>query len=606
MGTVYKETYTKPLPIDAEVFTRKGERLARWHDKRDRKRTAKVTTTSAGERLLIEAGTYTAKYRDGSGIVRKVSTKCRTLDAAKAVLTELERRSELVKANVLTTEEDAIADHQNTLLGQHFSDYVAHLQAKSVSVGRIKTTRSRLDRIAGDCDFGRLTDLNVAALERWLVTRKGEGMSAAARNGFREAWVSFGNWCKQNRRLVDNPFAVVPKANEKADPRRKRRALTENELCRLLHVARVRPLAEYGRETVKLSPGQRNDGRTRTKEPLTHDIIDDAAERARNVLANRPDVITKLEHVGRERALIYKALVLTGLRKAELASLTVGKLDLDGPTAYATVEAADEKAGRGANVPLRADLADDLRQWLADRLEAVRREVRASNDTIPAKLSGDVSLFYVPTGLVRILDRDLAAAGIPKRDDRGRTVDVHAMRHTFGTHLSKGGVTPRTAQAAMRHSTLDLTMNTYTDPRLLDVAGAMDVLPLLPLDDRPSTERAKATGTDAAALVPVLVPTTGNQSISGPTADTPANGRHARNDERRTSASDAISKRKPPLSSGDNDGHLIGVTGFEPTTSSPRTKRSTKLSYTPRAGSDYRSGRCLEQWGWASSLRVSK
>jgi integrase len=69
----------------------------------------------------------------------------------------------------------------------------------------------------------------------------------------------------------------------------------------------------------------------------------------------------------------------------------------------------------------------------------------------------DVPLFYVPTGLVRILDRDLAAAGIPKRDDRGRTVDVHAMRHTFGTHLSKGGVTPRTAQAAMRHSTLDLT-----------------------------------------------------------------------------------------------------------------------------------------------------
>ena len=31
----------------------------------------------------------------------------------------------------------------------------------------------------------------------------------------------------------------------------------------------------------------------------------------------------------------------------------------------------------------------------------------------------------------------------------------------------------------MRHSSLDLTMNVYTDPTLLDVAGAMEVLPEL-------------------------------------------------------------------------------------------------------------------------------
>ncbi|MBS3735518.1 MAG: tyrosine-type recombinase/integrase, partial [Phycisphaerae bacterium] len=66
---------------------------------------------------------------------------------------------------------------------------------------------------------------------------------------------------------------------------------------------------------------------------------------------------------------------------------------------------------------------------------------------------------------------------IPKHDDRGRVVDLHALRHTFGTHLSKAGVAPRTAQAAMRHSSLELTMNVYTDPRLLDVGAAVDALP---------------------------------------------------------------------------------------------------------------------------------
>ena len=74
-------------------------------------------------------------------------------------------------------------------------------------------------------------------------------------------------------------------------------------------------------------------------------------------------------------------------------------------------------------------------------------------------------------------DRDLEAANIPKYDELGRVVDIHALRHTFGTHLARAGVAPRVAKAAMRHSSIDLTMNVYTDPTLLDVAGAMEALP---------------------------------------------------------------------------------------------------------------------------------
>jgi hypothetical protein len=70
----------------------------------------------------------------------------------------------------------------------------------------------------------------------------------------------------------------------------------------------------------------------------------------------------------------------------------------------------------------------------------------------------------------------------------------------------------RTAQAAMRHSTPVLTANTYTDPKLLDVARALDALPSLPLDQRPgdTSERARAvaTGTygDGAVALPVALP----------------------------------------------------------------------------------------------------
>ncbi len=80
MATAYKETYTKPLPDRAELFTHKGKRFARWTDGKGKKQTEPVTKD--GTRLALRAGTYTAKYRDGQGIVRKVSTGCRDETAA--------------------------------------------------------------------------------------------------------------------------------------------------------------------------------------------------------------------------------------------------------------------------------------------------------------------------------------------------------------------------------------------------------------------------------------------------------------------------------------------------------------------------------------------
>jgi hypothetical protein len=73
----------------------------------------------------------------------------------------------------------------------------------------------------------------------------------------------------------------------------------------------------------------------------------------------------------------------------------------------------------------------------------------------------------------------------------------------------------------MRHSTIDLTMNVYTDPKLLDVHGALDALPALPLDrEHERTSVAwKATGTDDSQLAPPLAPTSGDscqiRSIGG-------------------------------------------------------------------------------------------
>jgi integrase len=457
VGTVFKKTVTRPLPPGAEIIVRKGERLARWKDRRGKARTAPLAVGKDGsERIVTESPYYVAKYRDCAGVVREVATGCRDETAARQVLADLERRAELVRSGVMTAAEAAVSDHQAAPLAEHLGAFDEHHQAKGVTKIHREDTGRYLRRLAGDCGFGTLADLRREALERWLAQRTAEGMSARTRNAYRNALVSFCNWCVETSRLAANPFEAAPKANEKADPRRQRRAMTEPELVQLLAVARERPLLEA--LTVRKGPRK--------------------GERYADV---RREVRERLEWLGRERALIYKTLVLTGLRKGELASLTVVRLHLDEAVPFLALAAAYEKNREGNDIPLRDDLAADLRDWLADKLRRLQEEARHSGAPIPARLPPDTRVFDVPSRLVKILDRDLRLAGIPKRDGRGRVLDVHALRHTFGTMLSRGGVAPRTAQAAMRHSDIKLTMNVYTDPALLDVRGALDALPPLPL-----------------------------------------------------------------------------------------------------------------------------
>ena len=89
----------------------------------------------------------------------------------------------------------------------------------------------------------------------------------------------------------------------------------------------------------------------------------------------------------------------------------------------------------------------------------------------------------------------LVKAQIAWLDNGGRRADVHAMRHSYGTLLSIGGVSPREAMSLMRHTDMRLSMRTYTDPKIFDLAGAVEKLPIN-LSTPDELQSAKATGTD--------------------------------------------------------------------------------------------------------------
>ncbi len=106
------------------------------------------------------------------------------------------------------------------------------------------------------------------------------------------------------------------------------------------------------------------------------------------------------------------------------------------------------------------------------------------------------AVFPLPDKGAAMLRRDLAAAGIPYRDDAGQVFDFHSLRCQCATLADAAGVSARVVQRMTRHSTLELT-GRYTRPRVADLDAAADALPsLAPREATP--EVLAATGTDPA------------------------------------------------------------------------------------------------------------
>ncbi len=188
------------------------------------------------------------------------------------------------------------------------------------------------------------------------------------------------------------------------------------------------------------------------------------------------------------RGLVYRAAMLTGLRWSELAALEWRDLDLDDERPSLTLRAGTTKSRRGDTLPINPELAALLRAERkpddspTDRVLRVPRLDTFRRDCVRAGIPGFV--WNAEKG---------RALQIP--DDRGRTLDFHALRTTYVSWLSAAGVAPRTAQMLARHTDIRLTMRSYTDPRLLDGHAAVESLPDLQ-PDQPTTETAKATGTN--------------------------------------------------------------------------------------------------------------
>ena len=332
MATIYRKKYPVPLPDGAEIITRRGKRLARWTDKRGNVKTAPLAR--GGKRIMHVSEMWYARYNDADGIDRRVSTGCRDEYAARKVLSDILADVEKITARIITASEAQTSKHAERYLRDHLRDYLDHLGRKRVRGRKVsaryrQNVKSRLKRLFKECRFHRLADIGREPAEKWLDLAEDQGMAPATRNEYLISLSAFCNWAIKTNRIIKNPVAGIGKADIQSDRRRVRRALTVDEVGRLLQAARLRPIAELGRKTKSLPEEDRCGRSSWTYVPLTAENFDHCYRGGLKRLEDREQRQAVLEHLGRERALFYLLAVLTGLRRKELASLTIVQVHLD-------------------------------------------------------------------------------------------------------------------------------------------------------------------------------------------------------------------------------------------------------------------------------------
>ncbi len=451
MSSIYKKRKKSPIPDNAEIL--KSKNIVEWINGRGKKQKAELSED--GKSMIIESSVWYARYLDHNDIEKHVSTRCRDKQSAQKVLADLVADVDKIRSGIKSPKEANAARHVKQPLTGHIKIYIEYLANKTTrgrktSPVHVANVKRQLKRLAKDCGFCWINDISKTKISKWMNEQASEDeMSGRTINTYRAALMAFVRWLVAEDKLVVNPLEELYTADE-MEKKRKRRALTGEEIAKVLEVARTRPL----QDAMTIRHGKR-------KGQMTAKI--------------RTTTRKRLIALGHERSLMYKTMIYAGLRKNELATLTVDDLNLDANTPFVRLKAKNSKNALADEIPLRTDLAAELRGWISRKLPGTK-------------------VFKVPQDLRNILYRDLKKAGVKRVDDQGRQIDVHALRHTCGTQLAKAGVSPQVASKIMRHSSINMTMKHYTHLALVDTGRAVEMLPNF--QNFPHANEVVRTGTD--------------------------------------------------------------------------------------------------------------
>jgi integrase len=229
---------------------------------------------------------------------------------------KLENEVLLRRSGMIDPFAEKLAAERQAPMEEHLKTYERNLNERGTTSKHVKLTMTRLRALVKQCKMERLTQLSVEQVQSGLAALQvQEKFGPRTYNHYVQAIVSYGHWLVETSRLAAHPLLSLKRQNVELDVRRKRRALDDQEIVKLIGSARQSGKCLQGYD-------------------------------------------------GEQRARLYLFSCLTGLRKSEIASLSPQSFILKGPEPTVTVQAACSKHRRTDVLPLHPALVGEVSQWI--------------------------------------------------------------------------------------------------------------------------------------------------------------------------------------------------------------------------------------------------
>ena len=286
-------------------------------------------------------------------------------------------------------------------LSAHLDDFLGDMERRGKSDKYLANLRYRVGRLIAECGWRLVSDVTADLFQTWL--RSQTALRDKTANDYLEAARCFFNWLVKFNRAVVNPLSAVEKVRTKAGRAVERRALSDEEMIRLLAVAA-------------------------------------------------------------DNRLVYLMAAHTGLRRTELALLAWSDVHLDAPVPFVRVRASTTKNGKAAEMRLVPELASALREAKAAAakaddivFKAMPRIERFKRDLLKAgiQLTDSLGRSVVFHSLRHTFGTNLAKGGVASRvamtlmrhSDRRLTDKIYTDENLLGTAAALDAL-PRYSQGS--------------------------------------------------------------------------------------------------------------------------------------------------------------